>query len=94
MPERAYQWTMAAGSRLLFTLAVILFVVALIGAVISTFPSAHLNTANGLIVNSFDWQTLFSHLYLVFEVPVLPLIGALIVHHLEKRANGVQRPLS
>jgi hypothetical protein len=84
MAERAYQWLMANGSRVLFSIAVIVFGVALTESVV-TAASRQLSPVTGEMFYRFDWSTFLEHLLLVFQVPVWPLTGAIVVHVLERR---------
>jgi hypothetical protein len=84
--ERAFQWTIKNGSRILFVIAVIMFLAAIAGSFVAV--SENSGAFEGESLRHANWRILLQQLLLAFQYPVLPLIGALVVYNLEKRQRS------
>lgn len=84
MFERTFQWTMRNGSRLLFAIAIVLALIGL-GQGISTLAEAGATSTGRSFASVTPVDLIMNLVFGVLDAVALPLVGALLVHHLNQR---------
>ena len=81
MTNDLYSKTMRNGSRLLFVMAVLLFIAGLLQGLAMIFP---LGPENEILA---DWRNVVAAFSAAMSYPVWPLIGSLLIDRLDRRRD-------